>query len=209
VQLFCSALSVAKTDKDDRESHRVLWTICVTSDLIFRQFLIVRCAPVICSSLLLASTVLAQQQERSLIDRLLRPDMELQNNAQSKKFSAKPANIENRGTVGTFFLQPTRPEKQAADSPSFVPKKYNSRSFENGLGGSSSIQNRQAKLPEQLPTSAARNIHETHDSHLEVADRNFAGEREFRDQGKSQKSLDRQNPPLTIDQVRELLNKNK
>jgi len=28
---------------------------------------------------------------------------------------------------------------------------------------------------------------------------------QFREQGKSQKSLDRQNPPMTIDQVRELL----
>jgi hypothetical protein len=165
--------------------------------------------PAICSSLLLVSTVLAQQQERSLIDRLLRPDMELQNSAQGKKFSAKPANIENRGTVGTFFLQPTRPEKRAADSRSFATKKYNSRSFENGYDESSSIQNRQAKLPEQLPTSAAGNIHETHDSQLKIADRSFEGEREFRDQGKSQKSFDRQNPPLTIDQVRELLNKNK
>jgi hypothetical protein len=209
VQLFCSALSVAKIDKDDPESQGFVWTICFTRDLIFRQFSIVRCAPVICSSLLLVSTVLAQHQERRLIDRLLRPDMELQNDAQSKKFSAKPAIIENRGTVGTFFLQPTRPEKRAANSRSFATKKYNSRSFENGFGGNSSIQNRQVKLPEQLPTSAADNIHETHDSHLKVADRSFGVEREFRDQGKSQKSLNRQNPPLTIDQVRELLNKNK
>jgi hypothetical protein len=37
----------------------------------------------------------------------------------------------------------------------------------------------------------------------------FAGNRPFLDQGKSQKALSRQNPPLTIEQVRELLNKNK
>jgi hypothetical protein len=37
----------------------------------------------------------------------------------------------------------------------------------------------------------------------------FADRHQFREQGKSQKSLDQQNPPMTIDQVRELLNKNK
>ena len=138
-----------------------------------------RFAPLICSSLLLVSTVLAQNQERSLIDRLLRPDLDLQNNAQCKKFSAKPANIENRGTVGTFLLQPTPREKRAADSRNFATKKYNSRSFENGLSRSSSIQNRRAQLPEQLPISAVRNIHETHDSNLKVADRGFAGNASF------------------------------
>jgi hypothetical protein len=83
------------------------------------------------------------------------------------------------------------------------------RSFQSDSSVSSSVQNRAANLPGQLATSSARDIHETHDSHLKVADRNFAGERSFREQGKSQESLDRQNPPLTIDQVRKLLNKNK
>lgn len=168
-----------------------------------------RCAPVICSVFLLASRVSAQQQERTLIDRLLRPDMELQNNAQRKKFATNSSVIENRGTVGTFYLQPARKEKQVADPRRIATTAYESRSFEGRSRDSSSIQNRAANLPEQLSTSTSRDVHETHDSHLKAADRRFGGEREFREQGKSQKSLDRQNPPLTIDQVRELLNKNK
>jgi len=39
--------------------------------------------------------------------------------------------------------------------------------------------------------------------------REYAGNRPFLDKGKSQKSLSAQNKPLTIEQVRELLNKNK
>jgi len=39
--------------------------------------------------------------------------------------------------------------------------------------------------------------------------RDYAGIRPFLDQGKSQKSLSAQNKQLTIEQVRELLNKNK
>jgi len=42
----------------------------------------------------------AQHQEPSLVDRLLRPNMELKNNAQGKKFGANSAVIERRGTVG-------------------------------------------------------------------------------------------------------------
>ena len=168
-----------------------------------------RCAAAVCLGFILVSTSFAQQQERSLIDRLLRPDMALQNNAQGKKFSTTPAVIENRGTAGTFFLQPARKEKQVADPRKIAAKTYESRSFENGSRGSSSIQNHEANLPGQLTSSSTDDIHETHDSHLKVADRSFAGERPFREQGKSQKSLDRQNPSLTIDQVRDLLNKNK
>ena len=39
--------------------------------------------------------------------------------------------------------------------------------------------------------------------------RDFPGTRPFLVQGKSQKALSQQDKPLTIDQVRELLNKNK
>jgi hypothetical protein len=39
--------------------------------------------------------------------------------------------------------------------------------------------------------------------------RDYAGIRPFLDQGKSQKSLSAQNKQLTIEQVRELLNKSK
>jgi hypothetical protein len=42
-----------------------------------------------------------------------------------------------------------------------------------------------------------------------VAPRAYPGSRQFLDEGKSQKSLNQENAPLTIDQVRELLNKNK
>jgi hypothetical protein len=114
-----------------------------------------------------------------------------------------------RGTVGTFYLAPARKEKLFAETRTVATKECRARSFENDAALSSSVQNRDANLPGQLTTSSASNIGESHDAHSEVLTRSFAGQRTFREQGKSQKSLDRQNPPLTIDQVRELLNKNK
>ena len=64
------------------------------------------------------------------------------------------------------------------------------------------------KRPGQARESV-RGVHETQDAHSATGTRTFAGQRPFQEDGKSQKSLDRQNPPLTIEQVRELLNKNK
>src|SRR6266540_4086939 len=55
----------------------------------------------------------------------------------------------------------------------------------------------------------ARGVRDAPQSDKRVATRAYAENRPFLDEGKSQKSLNRQNAPLTIEQVRELLNKNK
>lgn len=47
------------------------------------------------------------------------------------------------------------------------------------------------------------------DSEKKISGNDFAGNRPFLGQGKSQKALSAGKQPLTIDQVRELLNKNK
>jgi hypothetical protein len=57
--------------------------------------------------------------------------------------------------------------------------------------------------------SSVPDVYNARDSQKTLSSHGFANERPFLDRGKSQKSLDRQNPPLTIEQVRELLNKNK
>jgi hypothetical protein len=151
---------------------------------------------------------LAQKQETSLVDRLLRPNMELHNKAQDKKFVARAAVIEHRGGVGTFLLQPNRVEKSFVDTHALATTKYPSGSVVAGRQISSS-QNRSANTPGPMGTSSIRDIPGVNVPHNGSASRMFADQHEFREQGKSQKSLDRQNPPMTIDQVRELLNKNK
>ncbi len=168
-----------------------------------------RWAPLACLGFLLVSTALAQQQERRLIDRLLRPDMNLQNNAQGKKFDANAAVVENRGRVGTFFLEQTRKQKPVIETRTANTREYRFRSLQSDSWVRSSIQKRTANLPGQVATSSSRDVHGAYDANLEVVGRSFPGECAFPEQGKSRKSPDRQNPPLTIDQVRELLNKNK
>ena len=137
---------------------------------------------------------LAQNQEQSLVDRLLRPNMELRNNAQGKKFTANLTVTGRSGTVGTFYLESRRKEKSFPETRPVANKEYRARSFENDAALSFSMQNRDANLPGQLKTSPARNLRQTHDAHSEVMGRSFADQRTFREQGKSRKSLDRQNP---------------
>ena len=156
-----------------------------------------------------ATTVWAQDQERSLIDRLLRPNTDLQNPAQGKAFHADSKVTLQHNTANAFVLKSRPNEKMFGDVRKVETKEYPSRLVRADVAQRAHLQIHQANVPGQLTTSSARNVRPAYDANLEIPSRRYANEPAFRDQGKSQKSLDRQNPPLTIDQVRELLNKNK
>ena len=135
--------------------------------------------------------------------------MELQNKAQGKKFVASSAVIEHRGSVGTFVLQPNRAEKSFVNTHALTTAEYPASSSLSAPRTISPIQNRSAHVPGAVGSSSVRDIHTANAPDNAGTPRMFADQHQFREQGKSQKSLDRQNPPMTIDQVRELLNKNK
>ena len=164
---------------------------------------------ILCLGFVFVPMAKAQRQEPSLVDRLLRPNMELQNSAQRKKFAASSAVVERRGTVGTFYLQPNRTEKSFADPGSYASAQYPSRPFNSGSRPVTSTRNQNANKPAAINTSSVRDVHAAHDANSSVPNRDYAQQRSFNERGKSQKSLDQQNPPMTIDEVRELLNKNK
>ena len=152
-----------------------------------------------------ASCLRAQDQERKLVDRLLRPNMTLQSSEQKKKFSADGRSINKKASVGTFYA-----EKKFSKTGGFSTVQFNSQPFH---GNRSAFENssQQAVGNSRLayPTQTARGPRNAPISDKKVASGAYAQNRPFLDQGKSQKSLNRQNAPLTIDQVRELLNKNK
>ena len=186
-------------------------TICFTKASLFRQARVVRKSLSACSLLLIVlSCVHAQDQESKLVDRLLRPDTTLRNNAQNKQFSADGASINKKATVGTFYLQKKPNSKSFAGTRDFSARQFNSQSFD-GARSASGIPSQQA-IGNSRPayaTRTARGPRDAPQSDKKVASRSYAENRPFLDQGKSQKSLNRQNAPLTIEQVRELLNKNK
>jgi hypothetical protein len=152
----------------------------------------------------------AQEQERTLMDRLLRPNMELHNRDQAKAFTADSKVVGRQQTPETFPTDAAPKQKSFNDTHSAATKEYSSRSSKADLRQRSTVQVRNADVDRQFASSSARDVHPAYDAGLAVSGRNFPeDERTFREQGKSQKSLNRQNPPLTINQVRELLNKNK
>jgi hypothetical protein len=165
----------------------------------------------VCVLLLAAlSCARAQDQERKLVDRLLRPDMSLQNSEQKKKFIAAGTSINKEATVGTFYAEKKSNSKTFSATRDFSTRQFNSRSFHGSRSAyQHSSQQVMGNSGRAYPTEAVRGARDAPQSGKKVASRAYAENRPFLDEGKSQKSLNRQNAPLTIEQVRELLNKNK
>ena len=153
----------------------------------------------------------AQDQEHKLLDRLLKPNRTLQNSAQNKTLVADGASVDKPARVGTFYLQQKSKPKNFSSTRDFAAQQFNSRSFNQADDGRAKSLSQQSVANSQRKhaTSTATNLRAVHDASKTNETRDFSGKRPFLNRGKSQKSLSRQNPPLTIEQVRELLNKNK
>ncbi len=160
-----------------------------------------------------SSAALGQVQEKKLIDRLLQPDMSLQNDAQQKKFTAfgaTTATTTKRARTKTFPIAERPPEKSFLGARTFWTRLFPARRAA-GLDKPASLSTRGTIATPQIPATVSASA--TRPSAL-PADRTYAvsefpGTRPFLVRGKSQKALSAQDRPLTLEQVRELLNKNK
>ena len=153
----------------------------------------------------------AQDQEKKLVDRLLKPDMTLQNDAQNKKFIGDgSASINKHANVGTFYVHQKPRSKSFYGTRDFSTTQFYSQTYRGGrtayeVSSQQTVANSKAANANQT----ARGVRNAPQSGKKVASRAYTGNRPFLGEGKSQKSLNRQNERLTIEQVRELLNKNK
>ena len=145
------------------------------------------------------------------MDRLLKPDMTLQNDAQSKKFIGDGlASINKNANVGTFYVHQKPRSKNFGGTREFSTTQFYSQTYRGGRSAHEvSSQQTPANSKSTYATQTARGVRDAPQSRKKIASREYAGNRPFLDKGKNQKSLNRQNEPLTIEQVRELLNKNK
>jgi len=186
--------------------------ICFTNEHLFRQPRIVRTWFAVWVLLTAAlCRVHAQDQEKKLVDRLLKPDMALQNDAQNKKFIADgSASINKRANVGTFFIHQKTHSKDFSGTRDFSTTQFYSQTY-HGKRTAYEVSSQQtlANSKATYGSQTAHGVHNAPQSGKKVASRAYAGNRPFLDQGTNQKSLNRKNEPLTIEQVRELLNKNK
>ena len=156
-------------------------------------------------------TVRAQDQEKKLVDRLLKPDMTLQNDAQNKKFTGDGSvSINKRANVGSFYVHQKPRAKNFSGTRDFATSQFYSKTYHGGRSAFEvSSQQTTANSRFAYANQTARGVRDAPQSGKKVASRAYSGTRPFLDEGQSQKSLNQQNAPLTIDQVRELLNKNK
>lgn len=173
-----------------------------------------------------ASTAFAQEQEGKLIDRLLKPNMSLANPAQNKQFAVKGASVDQRVRTKLFSAPEGSPTKPFGRTRVLSPGEFAARHFRTGVstreqkGGletavpcfstaNFSTRSQLAKADTVQVESNASSSRVAPESGNNVATAPFADNRPFLGQGKSQKALRAHDQPLTIEQVRELLNKNK
>lgn len=210
-----SAALTAKTIKTlpgrRNRTRQSLKGICFTNQYSFRQPPGVRTSFALWTLLIAGlCCVHAQDQEKKLVDRLLKPDMALQNDAQNKKFIGDgSASMNKRANVGTFFFHQKSHAKSFGtrdfSTTQFYSQTYHSNRSAYEVSSDQALANSKAAYANQT----VRGVGNASQSGKKVSSRAYAGNRPFLGQGTNQKSLNRKNEPLTIEQVRELLNKNK
>jgi hypothetical protein len=152
----------------------------------------------------------AQEQESKLVDRLLKPNTSLANSAQDKKFIANGVSTDKRVPARRFYSREKSLTKTFSDERAFTPKQFAARHFRSGDSAANlSSRSQLTKSDTMIATPAAPVTRVVPGNDSTVAVAQYTGNRPFLDRGKSQKALNVSNPPLTIEQVRELLNKNK
>ena len=156
------------------------------------------------------ATVRAQEQERRLVDRLLKPDTTLENSAQNKEFVAKGGTIQKQATVRSFYVSRKPQTKQFAGEREYLAKEFAAHHFRDGeMTATAQARAQRVKKFSINDGTGTLLVRDVPDGEKRIASSEFAGSRPFLDKGKSQKIFSQHNTPLTIEQVRELLNKNK
>jgi len=157
-----------------------------------------------------AIAVKAQKEDRTLFDRLLKPDTTLQNAAEQKRFVTSDKTIDKKITTRVFQPAGNSLSREFPGAREISARELQMPRFRDGSKRVNNIDNTDAASPDlavaQTKTLALRNAA---GNNRQIAPMEFAGSRPFLIQGKSQRAASEREGPLTVEQVRELLNKNK
>jgi len=167
---------------------------------------------IVASLTLLASIVAisAQEQESKLVDRILKPNMSLVNSAQNKQFRTAGASVAKRVPARSFDPANKTLAKPFAGERAFSAPRLTARPFQAGdVAANTSTRSAPPKTEIVYIASAADSTRVAPENGNSLVETPFPGSRPFLGRGKSQKALSARDTPLTIEQVRELLNKNK
>ncbi|HEY2712453.1 MAG TPA: hypothetical protein VGI60_08060 [Chthoniobacterales bacterium] len=164
---------------------------------------------VVVSLTIFVGAVRAQEQEHKLIDRLLRPDMSLVNSAQEKKFVAADGTpFDKKFDAKVFYTGEQHSTKSFLGIREFFARKFGTKkSSQSELVAVTQGESRYAGT--QFATRKSSFADTAHDAEKTIKGGEYAeGDRPFLAKGTRQKILSQQDHPLTIDEVRELLNRN-
>jgi hypothetical protein len=156
------------------------------------------------------ATIYSQEQEAKLVDRLLRPNMSLVNSAQDKQFAAAGTLATRKVPVRSFWTRSRPVDKSFATGNASSPGQLAARRYgAQDETANISTRSQPAKTDVVFVASAAQGSRVAPETGRNLTTAPFPGNRQFSGEGKSQKALSARDTPLTIEQVRELLNKNK
>ena len=157
-------------------------------------------------------SVRGQEQERKLADRLLRPDMSLANPAQDKKFTAAGGTSVDRKFVAKSFSSGEEKKAQSyAGNKSFLVRVFGVPTLTPAQEAAAYGQTvpDPAEANKRFKTKESSLLRPAAEASKKAQVREYAEKRPFLGEGTRQKILSQEDRPLTIDEVRELLNKSK
>ena len=136
--------------------------------------------------------------------------MTLQNRAQNKKFTTRIQAFDKQAEVRPFYVAKVPRTKEYVDQREFSAKEFAAHHFRDGeVTSTMQARAQRVKTFGVDDRTGALRLRDMPGGSTKVASSAFTGTGPFLDKGKSQNALGQHDTPLTIEQVRELLNKNK
>jgi hypothetical protein len=153
----------------------------------------------------------AQDQENKLVDRLLRPDMSLANPAQNKQFVAvEGTSVDRKFDAKTFYAGDKPLAKPFDGLKDFFARAFGTKKYSRTEAAAEAGKNAEKTFASTaFQTRESSLIRTSNDADKKAKVREYAESKPFLGEGTRQKILSQQDRPLTIDEIRELLNKNK
>ncbi len=152
-----------------------------------------------------------QKQEPKFADRLLRPDMSLANPAQGRKFTAVGGTpVDKKFVTKSFYSGDQRASRSFWGSKAFSSKDFATGKFYRAEAAANARTKAQlAYANARFPTRESALVRSSAAEGKVVRMRAYADCRPFLGEGTRQEILSREDKRLTIDEVRQLLNRNR
>ena len=165
----------------------------------------------VCGLTTFASLLQAQEQDGRLVDRLLHPDLALANPQQNKKFViANGTSVGRKFEANSYAASTHRQTKAFPGITNFFARFFRTKKFSPGRTNISPATSAPPAYAENVVrTKQSSLVNEAPEATKTATTRDYSDNRPFLGRGTRQKVLSQQDHPLTIEEVRELLNRDR